>query len=145
MATVNCESQSVQNYLNILQSVINRMATNSSNCKTWCITLVSAIIVIIADKSNPVYIYIALVPMILFLFLDCYYLGLEKQFRNLYNKFIEKIHSDNVTINDLFILDPGNKKEKFGASLKAFKSSSIWPFYLLLSLMLIIVHKFILN
>lgn len=55
MAEVNVESGAVQSYLGILQRVINRMAANSSACKTWCIALVSAIVVITADKGKPVY------------------------------------------------------------------------------------------
>ena len=87
MDKVNFESGAVQSYLVILQGVINRMASNSAGCKTWCITIVSAIVVIIADKSNPVYVWVSLVPILLFLFLDSYYLGLEQRFRDSYNTF----------------------------------------------------------
>ncbi len=58
MTNITYESPSVQSYLNILQSIISRMAANSSGCKTWCITLVSAIIPIIADKGKPAYLKI---------------------------------------------------------------------------------------
>ena len=46
-------SPSVQAHLGIIQGVIQRMATNSAACKTWCITIVSAILVVVADKQNP--------------------------------------------------------------------------------------------
>lgn len=144
MDKVDFESGAVQSYLGILQGVINRMATNSAGCKTWCITLVSAIIVIVAEKNKPEYIYISIVPIILFLFLDSYYLGLEKLFRNLYNGFIKKLHSDTATIDDVFIVTPGTKSEIFFAVFKSFFSISVWPFYILLGLMLIIVRKIIL-
>jgi len=55
-------SQAVQAHLGITQSVIQRMAANSASCKTWCITLVSAILVIVADKGKPQYAFIALIP-----------------------------------------------------------------------------------
>lgn len=58
MTNITYESPSVQSYLNILQSIINRMVANSSGCKTWCITLVSAVILIIADKGKPAYLKI---------------------------------------------------------------------------------------
>lgn len=61
-------SQAVQSHLSITQSVIQRMATNSSSCKAWCITVVSAILVIVADKGKSQYAYIAIIPNILFLF-----------------------------------------------------------------------------
>ena len=50
------ESPSVHSYLSILQAVIARMASNSSNCKTWCITIVSAILVVVADKGQSSFV-----------------------------------------------------------------------------------------
>ena len=80
--TVGLDSPAVQSYLTILQGVIGRMASNSAGAKTWCIALVSAIIVAVADKGEPRYVWIALVPVGLFFVLDAYYLGLERQFRD---------------------------------------------------------------
>lgn len=128
MTNITYESPSVQSYLNILQSIINRMAANSSGCKTWCITLVSAIILIIADKSKPAYLFISIVPIILFLFLDSYYLGLERLFRNLYNEFIKKLHSNIATIDDVFMVSPGTKTEILRAAFHSFSSIAVWPF-----------------
>ncbi len=84
------EKTSIQNHINILQNVISRMASNSANSKTWAITIISAIIVLLIDKSKTNIFYIAYVPLAMFFFLDCFYLGLERHFRTLYNEFIEK-------------------------------------------------------
>ena len=89
-------SQAVQAHLSITQSVIQRMASNSTSCKTWCITLVSAILVVVADKGKPRYALIAVIPTVLFLVLDCYYLALERMFRRSYNSFIDKLHQGEV-------------------------------------------------
>ncbi|MDP2601628.1 MAG: hypothetical protein Q8S00_03430 [Deltaproteobacteria bacterium] len=102
MDKVNFDSPSVQSYLTILQSVISRMATNSSSCKTCCVTLVSAIVVIIADKGKPDYVWISIVPIALFLLLDAYYRSLERQFRTVYNDFIRKLHFGTATVEDVF-------------------------------------------
>lgn len=61
-------SQAVRSHLSITQYVIQRMATNSSSCKAWCITIVSAILVIAADKGNYRCAFIATIPNVLFLF-----------------------------------------------------------------------------
>ena len=61
------DSQAVQSHLGILQNVIQRMASNSSSAKAWCVTLVSAILVIIADKGKSEYALIAVMPTLLFL------------------------------------------------------------------------------
>ena len=55
-------------HLSIMQGVIGRMAGNSASCKTWCITLVAAVLVVVARGGDPDYSLIALVPAILFLF-----------------------------------------------------------------------------
>lgn len=135
------DSLSVQAYLNILQQVVNRMAANSTACKTWCITLVSAVVVIIADKGKPDLVWVSFIPIVLFFFLDSYYLGLERQFRNLYENFINKLQkADSEIGREVFAINPN-----FGLddAAKAFFSISIWPFYLLQVLMLFIVRYLI--
>ena len=141
MSNVDFDSTSVQSYLGILQSVIGRMASNSAACKTWCIALVSAMVVIIAGQRKPDYIWISIIPIVLLFFLDSYYLGLERQFRSRYNDFIKKIHLGSATIDDVFIISPDFGVRKiFALILKASASISIWPFYGLLTIMLIIVR-----
>jgi len=125
---IDPEASSIQTHLGIIQNVVQRMAANSSNCKAWCVTLVAAILVIVADKGRPEYAWIALLPTIVFASLDAYYLAYEKAFRNSYNKFIGKIHKKKLTEEDLYSVMPvGNMTE---LQLEAIKSFSIWGFYL---------------
>jgi len=143
--TVGLDSPAVQSYLTILQGVIGRMASNSAGAKTWCIALVSAIIVVVADKYESGYAWIALVPVGLFFLLDAYYLGLERQFRDRYNDFIGKLHEGTAQVEDVFIVTPGiGLTGTLRAALKACGSVSVWPFYLLLALMLLAVRIYIL-
>jgi len=135
-------SQAVQSHLSITQSVIQRMAMNSSSCKAWSITVVSAILVIVADKSKPQYALLAIIPNILFLVLDAYYLSLEKMFRNSYNDFIEKLHKNRIDSSDLFAVVP--KGKLFKTFFKSILSFSIWPFYLTLFIMIILAKEIIL-
>jgi len=135
-------SQAVQLHLSITQSVIQRMATNSSSCKAWCITVVSAILVIVADKGKSQYAYIAIIPNILFLVLDTYYLALEKMFRNSYSDFIKKLHENKIDTSDLFAVIPkGNLIKTFFKSVISF---SVWPFYLTLLIMILLAKEIIL-
>ncbi|MCU0568943.1 MAG: hypothetical protein MUF49_20380 [Oculatellaceae cyanobacterium Prado106] len=149
---VNAESSAVQSYLNLLQGVITRMAGNSSNCKSLCITLVSAIAVFIADKGQPHYIVITIIPILLFSLLDAYYLGLEQGFRETYNDFVNRLHHNKAYSTDLFrILPQGRDKDKgltrfdpVVATRKAYKSFSVYPFYLVLFVVLGVGWYFIL-
>ncbi len=133
--------QAVQAHLEITQSIIQRMASNSSSCKAWCITLVSAILVVIADKGKSQYTAIAVIPTFLFLVLDTYYLALEKRFRNSYNVFIEKLHHSKIVAADLYVVCPkGNPIINFFSSLISF---SVWPFYITLLVMIWLAKKVI--
>ena len=103
---INCESSSVQTHLKIIQDVIRRMAENSRSCKVWCVTLVSATLVLLAQTGNPQNVLLALAPAVLFLILDTYYLALERGFRNAYDAFVGKLHSSDVTLADLYVVKP---------------------------------------
>lgn len=127
-------SVAVQAHLNITQSVIQRMASNSGTCKAWCITLVSAILVIIADKGKPNYAFIAIVPTFLFLVLDTYYLALERCFRVSYKIFIGKLHEGKLIYSDLYAITPSGSV--WNSFFKSIISFSIWPFYLTLGVMI---------
>lgn len=136
-------SQAVQAHLSITQSVIQRMAANSASCKAWCITLVSAILVIVADKGKPQFAFIAIIPTLLFLVLDTYYLALERMFRQSYNKFIKKLHRSEIIASDLYAVIPsGNQMIYFFKSLSSF---SIWPFYLTLVGMIFVVRYVVIS
>ena len=144
--TFRYDSESVHTYLNLLQSVINRMASNSTACKTWCITIVAAAIVIIADKEKPNFIWIGLFPIFLFFFLDSYYLAQERCFRDLYNDFVSKLHSETATMKDLYVMKGLRGVCTTIYSISACTISiSIWPFYGLIVIMLVIVRFIIIG
>src|SRR3989442_526813 len=146
LETVSFDSPSVPSYLTILQTVIGRMATNSASCKTWCVSLTSAIVVIIADEGKPSYVWFAAIPIVLFLLLDAYYLALERHFRSVYNGFIRKLHSGKATVEDIFFVAPrsGVAAATSREIAKAGGSISVWPFYTLLALMSVVVRAWIL-
>lgn len=134
-------SEAVQAHLEIMQQVIQRMASNSESSKAWCITLVSAILVIVVDKGKPNYVWITIIPTVLFFILDSYYLSLEKGFRDSYNSFVSKIHAKKIEITDLFVVKPlGSPIKNFP---KATLSFSILPFYITLLLMIYIAKSII--
>ncbi|WP_242469629.1 hypothetical protein [Rhabdochromatium marinum] len=137
------ESASVQSHLQIMQGVIQRMAANSSSCKTWCITIVSAILVVTAHKDKPELIWLALFPSILFFVLDAYYLALEKAFRASYNAFLKKLHTGQLQPEDLYAVAPEGSMEQH--RVEAAKSFSVWGFYGFLIILVVIAWRFILQ
>ncbi len=137
MDTITVESPAVHIYLNILQRVIGRMAADSSTCKTWCITLVSAIMVVVALADRPSSIWIGLIPIALFLFLDSYYLAMERFFRQRYDDFIKRVQNGTVQVNDTFVVKSFDSHGHHLLEIAQTASSlSIWPFYSMLLVML---------
>lgn len=68
-------------HIELIQGVINRLANNSFLIKGWMITVVMAGIGISVSQSMKALYIVTIVAIVLFWFLDAYYLRLEKLFR----------------------------------------------------------------
>ena len=130
------ESSAVHKHLEIMQGVINRMAENSRSCKVWCVTLAAATLVLVARTGEPRHALIALVPTILFLFLDSYYLALERAFIRSQNAFVGKLREDALKRTDVFKVAPTG----MGMCLvgRCLGSVSIWLFYPLVAVTIVL-------
>lgn len=81
----------VTTYINTLQGIINRLANNSAQCKTWCITIIAALLALKGKKEEfGVGVFYAVIG--LFFFLDCFYLGQERRMRKIMRDFVEKLN-----------------------------------------------------
>ena len=126
------ELPAAQSYLTLLQGVINRFAANSSNCKTWCVTLVSAIVLFSADKKLPDGLTIALIPTALFCCLDAYYLSMERDAIAIYNGFVKS-----PTKAALFKIPmPSGGCHRAKATARAMTSFSVYPCYIFIAIAL---------
>ena len=77
-------------HLEIIQGVINRMASNSFVFKGWSITIIAGITAFAAKDTNKKLIVVSMIASVLFWGVDSYYLMLERSFRNLYKKVAKK-------------------------------------------------------
>jgi hypothetical protein len=102
---------------------------------------VSAILVVVADKGKPHFAWLALIPTLLFLTLDAYYLGLEHAFRDSYNRFIRKLHERTLTQADLFVVAPMGRT--WLHLLRSLRSFSVWPFYGALLVLIYLAQRFV--
>ena len=73
-------------HLEMIQEIINRMATNSFALKGWAVTLVAGIFALASKDTDKMYFLIAYVPVLVFWGLDSYYLMQERLYRALYDK-----------------------------------------------------------
>jgi hypothetical protein len=77
-------------HLEMIQTVINRMAQNSLTLKEWSLGLVSALVAVAVTTKAMNVVYIAFLPAIVFWILDAYYLRFEKCFRALFDSVRKK-------------------------------------------------------
>ena len=114
MASKKQDREDIRVHLQMMQSVIARMADNSRACKTWAVTLVAAILVVVARFGSSSEesgfgteaALIALVPTFLFWVLDSYYLALERGFRESYGYFTKRLHANELEKNEVFEIVP---------------------------------------
>ena len=126
--SLGAESSAVQKHLEIMQGVIMRMGENSRSCKVWSVTLVAAILVLVARTGDADHVLIAVAPAVLFYVLDAYYLALERGFRRSYHTFVHELHEGRINAYDLFAIDFVGRIQS--ETLWAmFMSFSVVPFY----------------
>lgn len=116
--------EAVIKHLEMYQGIITRMANNSAACKKWCIPLITAILAFVVKEKLYALVWLTLIPIILFYFLDAYYLKLENQFREGFNASAKKIRENTFSQADLFILHP--KGAELTYWLKAITSPPTW-------------------
>ena len=137
----NCPA--VQTHIEVMQGVIARMGVNSRSCKVWCVTLVAAVLVLVARTGEPKHALIALAPTVLFYLLDAYYLGLERGFRKSYKIFVDKVHQGQVCVTDLYAVSAsGSEVRRFLWAM--FRSFSVLPFYLVIAVTVLVAWLWIL-
>ena len=115
-------------HLEMIQGVVNRLASNSFQIKGWCVVLVAALLALGAREGSFEIVLVTVVPVLVFWGLDGYYLSRENLFCALY---------DMVRVSDAidFSMEIGHLKTgRFwtGDWCCAVRSITLWPFYVTL-------------
>ena len=121
----------VQGFISQLDSIINRMANNSANAKNWLMTLLAAVVAIQWTKGQLDKILWLLVPTILFMLTDMYYLGMERHFKKLQKGFVDDVREGKDIKKTVYNIPKTSKCDQICNTFCALDSLSIWPFYLI--------------
>ncbi len=83
-------------HLEMTQTIINRLGSNSFLLKGWSMTLIVAAMVLVAryDLQNPYLVLTLVVPVLGFWTLDGYFLWQERLFRQVYNEIRQQNDTD---------------------------------------------------
>ena len=123
-------------HLEMVQGIINRMASNSFMLKGWAVTLVAGIFALASKDTDKLYFLIAYIPIVVFWGLDSYYLLQERLYRALYNK-VRLLNEKDVDFSMKATKEEFNiEKNRFFSCLLS--KTEIW-FYLPLALVCTIV------
>jgi hypothetical protein len=101
------------------------MAENSRNCKTWCVSLVSALLVF-SSKTLALPWFVLLLPILPLMYLDMYYLALEGFYIKAYDTLIASQLCGTLTEHNVYELEKPNGNLNI---FYQFRSKSVWPFY----------------
>ena len=156
--------QEAEQYVNLLQENISRMANNSANCKNWLVGIIGGAIAVVFAKDSESYIPNILFMLkwatVLFFFIDCFYLGIERNMVKAERAFIDACKKNDTTkISKLFMsfsktgkeYDPDEKEcegklrniwSQFKSTLCAIVSLSTLPFYGAIYIMLCVLGNF---
>lgn len=117
-------------HIEMLQGIIDRMARNCAACKNWSIMILSAILAFYFEEhgQHGMSLRIGYIPIMLFLFLDCYYLGKERSIIKKQNVFMDKVNKGCDISTDLFTLSNEGDCAVW-RTVKAMCSFSTLPFY----------------
>ena len=116
-------------HLNMIQNIITRMGNNSFALKGWAVGIMIAVYAF-AGKSNVKTVIVTIMPLIVFWFIDTYYLMLERKYRRLYDEVRNTDEKDidfSMNLSDIKI---DLKDVKRYAFFNIFFSKSVLPFYL---------------
>jgi len=109
--------------IDIVQDIIKRMAHNSFMIKGWTIILVVATLLL---KGAKIQVLIAFIPLLVFWFLDAYFLWQERIYRKLYDWIINnRLKTD----KDLFNMNAYRFKDEVQPILKTMFSITLGLFY----------------
>ncbi|MBG9992134.1 MULTISPECIES: hypothetical protein [unclassified Pseudoalteromonas] len=112
--------------LDFIQQIITRMANNSFLLKGWSLTVSTAIVGLSSKSEGIAGDYFMLLPVVLFWYLDSYYLSQERAFRKLYQKAIT---AEQITNSD-YSLDNREFLNGVCSIILSAKSRTVLPFYL---------------
>ena len=126
--------------IDLIQNVINRMANNSFLLKGWLVSLVVVILALtketIVATDLSYFSLILLLPVIVFWYLDAFFLHKEKCYRKLYEWVIENREK---TQEHLYSLNYTRFEKDVKSIFCIMFSKTLLPFYGLVVLILIAI------
>jgi len=139
------DKETLHKEIDLIQGVITRMANNSFMLKGWLISLIAVVLALSKDSllscDLKLILLILCFPIIIFWYLDAFFLHREKCYRELYDWVIK----NRMTSNEkLYSLDFRPHQKKVKSIFRIMFSQTLFPFYGL-AFSLLVILMFILK
>lgn len=145
----NTDHKNLHKEMDLIQAIIKRMAANSFEVKKWLIGILAAIMLFKYEKLMDGYIWLLLVPVLCFWYLDAYFLSCEHKYRKMYqwvikyrlktNKYLYDLNTMKRTHDDNKVSNFENKETGL---FSAFFSKTLMTFYMV-PIIFIVFYAFI--
>ena len=123
------DSPAATAHIALLQGIITRLANNSASSKTWCLTLVAALLSLAGAAHAPQIVTATIVPIVIFGFVDILYLATEVAYRDLYTRVVASMRDGSYGKNTIY---EARARPDAGCIIWAIGSWSIVPYYALI-------------
>jgi hypothetical protein len=134
----NMDKETLHKEIDLIQGIINRMSQNSFLLKGWSITIIVAVLALTKDtiitKDITYFSLILLIPLLVFWFLDAFFLHKERCYIKLYDWVIEnRLKTEDFQYN----LNYKRFEKEIGSVGKIMLSSTLIIFYGITALILL--------
>lgn len=140
MANGGTTAEDKRKHLELIQGVINRMASNSFLFKGWSITIIAGLSAFAANGSNTKFMLVPIVSTLLFWSVDAYYLMLERAFIRTYNN-VAKMKPEQID----YSLTPAEEDRSLSAWAKVFLGRPVLVLFYSTVIVMLIVLLLVLN
>jgi hypothetical protein len=120
------------------QAIIARLAISSTQVKTWCVTALGALVALAVNRDEPRLLAVGVALVIGFYVLDCYYLVVERHFRDHSARLVDDLAAGRIEDWTRLAKVEGPKlgAKQWRAIAECGKSLAVSPFYAVLALLL---------
>lgn len=126
-------------HLEMIEGVINRMASNSFLLKGWSVTLAAAILALTVKEGAGRAALVALSSVVAFWALDAFYLRQERCFRKLYEALASEFKEANSATVEPFSMNTKPFSEEVPAVWETMIAGTVWPLHGVLAVVVIAV------
>lgn len=126
-------------HLEMIQEVINRMASNSFTLKGWAVTLVAGIFALSGNVVDRIQYLMIFIPTITFWILDAFYLSRERSYRELY-KHVSGLNKDEIDFSMDFTPFICRQNKLWRCMLSVTEISFYLPLFILSVIVILIAY-----